>query len=137
MTRIVWKFLLLSTFPMMIEISGKSTSFASKMLVRLKTTNRKSSKFSKVKFWPKSRIQNSANIKPFNLELLTLLTCLIFLSWLEKCFEVIGNFQKFKCEGDWAKLRQKNCLLRQSWTKYLASRKEIQLNWARPQKYNI
>ena len=59
----------------------------------------------KVKFWPKTRTQNSANTKPLNLELLRQLTCFIFLSWLEKCFEEI--FQKFKCEGHWAKLRQK------------------------------
>ena len=91
-----------------------------------KTTNRESSKFSKVKFWPKPRIQNSANTKPLNLELLTQLTCFIFLSWLEKCFEVTEIFQKFKWEGDWAKLWQKICLLRQSWTKYLAQSKEIQ-----------
>ena len=91
-----------------------------------KTTNQESSKFCKVKFWPKSRIENKANTKPLNLELLRQLTCFIFLSWLEKCFEVTEIFQKFKCEGDWAKLQQKNCLFRQSWTKYLAQSKEIQ-----------
>ena len=33
------------------------------------------------------------------------LTCFIFPSWLEKCFEVIENTQRFECEGDWVKLR--------------------------------
>ena len=35
------------------------------------------------------------------------LTQLTFLSWLEKCFEVTEIFQKFKCEGGWAKLLAK------------------------------
>ena len=64
--------------------------------------------FSKVKVWPKPRTQNCANTKPLNLELLTQLACFIFLSRLEKCFEVTEIFQKFKCEGDWVKLREKN-----------------------------
>ena len=34
--------------------------------------------------------------------------------------------QKFKSEGDWAKLRPRICSLRQSWTKYLTQSKEIQ-----------
>ena len=42
------------------------------------TTNRQNWKFSKVKFWPKPRIQNSVNTKPLNLELLTQLACFIF-----------------------------------------------------------
>ena len=33
MTKIVWKLFLLSTLPMVIQLSGKSTNFASKMLV--------------------------------------------------------------------------------------------------------
>ena len=37
-----------------------------------------------------------------------------------KCFEVIENVPKFNFERDWTKLRPKICLLRQSWTKYLA-----------------
>ena len=65
------------------------------------TTNRQNWKFSKVKFWPKPRIQNSVNTKPLNLELLTQLACFIFTSWLEKCFEVSENIQKFKCEEDY------------------------------------
>ena len=66
---------------MMSQGSGKSTNFGSKMLFRSKkTTNRESSKVSKVKFWPKPRIQSSANTKPLNLELLTQLTYFIFLS---------------------------------------------------------
>ena len=91
---------------MMIQISGKSTNFGSKMFK--KQLIGKGSKFSKVKFWPKPRIQNSANTKPLNLELLTQLACFMFLSRLEKCFEVTEISQKFKCEGDWAKLRGKN-----------------------------
>ena len=45
-------------------------------------------KFSKVKLWPKPRIQNSANTNPLNLEYLTQVTWFIFTSWLEKCFEL-------------------------------------------------
>ena len=106
MTGIVWK------FSFTLYTSNDDSDFWKKYQFWLKnvqkTTNRESSKFSKVKFWPKPRIQNSANTKPLNLELLTQLTCFIFLAWLEKCFEVIEIFQKLKCEGDWAKLRQKN-----------------------------
>ena len=126
MTRIVWK------LSFTLYTSNDDSNFWKKYQFWLenvssfkKTTNRGSSKFSKVKFWPKPRIQNSANTDSLNLELLTQLTCFIFLSWLEKCFEVTEIFQKFKW-GDWAKLRQKICLLRQSWTKYLAQSKEIQ-----------
>ena len=57
---------------------------------------------------------------------LTQLTCFIFLSWLEKCFEVTENLKKFKFEGDWVELWPNICLLRQSRTKYLAQSKEIQ-----------
>ena len=32
---------------------------------------------------------------------LTQLTCLIFLTWLEKCFEVKENVQKFSFKGEW------------------------------------
>ena len=32
-------------------------------------------------------------------------------------------------KGNWAKLRPKLCLLRQSWTKYLEQNREIELNW--------
>ena len=84
------------------------------------------SKFSKVKIWPIPRKENSANTKSLNLELLTHLTCIIFLSSLEKWFEATEIYQKFKREGDWAKLRQSICLLRQSWTKYLAQSKVMQ-----------
>ena len=35
------------------------------------------------------------------------MTCFIFFSWLEKCFEVTENVQKFNFEGDWAKVRLK------------------------------
>ena len=53
------------------------------------------------------------------------LTWFMFLSRSEKCFEVTEIFQKFKCEEDFAKLRPKICLHRQSWAKYLAQSKEI------------
>ena len=63
-------FLLLSTLPMMICLSGRSTNFVSKMLVHSKKkTNRQSLTFFKVKFWPKPKIKNSANTKPLNLKL--------------------------------------------------------------------
>ena len=127
MTRIVWK------LSFTLYTSNDDSNFWKKYQFWLenvssfkKTTNRGSSKFSKVKFWPKPRIKNSANTKPSNLELLTQLICFIFLTWLEKCFEATEIFQKSKREGDWAKLRQKICLLRQSWAKYLAQSKEIQ-----------
>ena len=31
-------------------------------------------------------------------------------------------------EGDWAELTQKNCLFRESWSKYLEQSREIQQN---------
>ena len=113
-------FPLLSPLPIMIQLSGKSTKLAQKCQFVQKTTNRKSWKFSKVKFWPKPSIQNKAYIKPLNLELLRQLNSFVFSSRLEKCFEVTENAQKLKCKGDWAKLLPNICLLRQSWTKYLA-----------------
>ena len=99
MTRIVWK------FSFTLYTSNNESNFWKKyqfwlkiVILVKKTTNRESSKFSKVKFWPKPRIQNSANTKPLNLELLTELTCFIFTSWLEKCFEITENIQKYKCD---------------------------------------
>ena len=59
-------------------------------------TNRQSWKFFKVKFWPNAKIQNSANTKPLNLELLMELACFIFTSWLDKCFEVTENIPKIQ-----------------------------------------
>ena len=44
-----------------------------------KTTNQQIRKFSRIKLSPVSIIQNSANTKPSNLELLTNLTCLIIV----------------------------------------------------------
>ena len=110
MNRIVWKFsFILHTF-------NDNSTFCKKdqFFLLQKTTNWQSWKFSKVKFWHKPRIQNSAKTKLRNLEFLTQLTCIIFLSWLEKCFEVTDNVQTFKREGDWDKLRIKICLLRQN-----------------------
>ena len=49
-------------------------------------------------------MQNSANIKPLNLELLMELTYFTFTSWFEKCFENTENIQKFYCEGAWVML---------------------------------
>ena len=59
---------------MKIQLSRKSANFGSKMLVCSEKSNQPSGKFSKVKFLPKLRMQNSANAKPLNLELLTELT---------------------------------------------------------------
>ena len=39
-------------------------------------------------------------------------------------FEVTEDIQKFKYEEELAKLRPKLCLLRQSWPKYFAQRKD-------------
>ena len=102
--KILWpgfseNFLLLSRLPMMIQLSGKSTRFVSKMLLCQKTTNRKSWNFSKVKLWPKPRTQNSPKIKPLGLEHLMQLTWYISWSWLEKRFEVTENVQKLKKTG--------------------------------------
>ena len=59
-------------------------------------------------------MQNSANRKPLNGELLTELTWFIFTSLLGKCFEVREKSRRFKCEGDFGKLRPKVCSLMQS-----------------------
>ena len=99
----------------------KVSTLAPKSFFLQKTTNRQSWKVSKVKFWPKPTIQNSANTKPINLELLTELTCFRFTSCLEKCFEVTENIQYIKCEKDWTKLRPKICFLRESENFHLLS----------------
>ena len=64
--------------------------------------------FLNANFYLTPKIQNSAHTKELNSELLTELTCFIYRSWMEKCFEVTEKIQKFKCEGNWAKLRPKN-----------------------------
>ena len=122
---------------MMIQLSGKNTNFCSKMLVPSKTARRQNWKFSKVKFWPKARMQISANTKPLNLEFLRQMTCITFWSWLEKCFKVTENFQKWMCEGDWARLQRKNYFFRQSSTKCLVRNREIQQNLTGIQECNI
>ena len=82
---------------------------------------------SRVNFWPKVNIQNSACTKPFlKFGSLMQLTCLIFSIKMEKCFDDIQNVKKLKFEEDWAELRQKNCFLRQSWTKHLEQNRDIQ-----------
>ena len=63
-------------------------------------------------------IEKSAKTKPLNLDLFTQLNCFIFISRLEKCFEVTDVFPKLECEGDWAMFQSKNCLHRQSLSKY-------------------
>ena len=112
-------------FQWCLNLRGKVPSFAQKCYFAQKTTNWKSSTFSTVKIWSKPTIQNSSNTKHLKLELFTRLICFIFLSWLEKCFEVTKIFHRFNSEGNWTKLRQKFCLLRQSWKKYLIQTKEI------------
>ena len=63
-------------------------SLAQKCYFREKATNRESSKLSKVKIWPRLRMQISSNTEQLNFERLTQLTCFIFLSRLEKYFEL-------------------------------------------------
>ena len=57
-------------------------------------------------------MQNSANTKPLDLELLTEPTWFIFTLWFEKCFEVTETIQKLMPEGNWDKLPLKRFLLR-------------------------
>ena len=61
----------------------------------------------------------------------------IFLKRMEKCFDNIQNVKKLKFEADWAELRPKICLFRQSWAKYLEQNREIQENWTGQEKFDI
>ena len=54
----------------MIRISGKIVNLAKKCYFYQKTTNKQNWKLFKVKFWPKSNLQNRAYKKQFNLELI-------------------------------------------------------------------
>ena len=47
------------------------------------------------------------------------------------------NVKKLKFQEDWAELRPKNCLLRQSYAKYLEQIREIQWNWTRQETFDI
>ena len=38
---------------------------------------------------------------------------------MEECFDNIQNLKKLKSKEDWAELRPKRCLLKDSWAKYL------------------
>ena len=62
-------FFLLSTLPMMIQISGKSAHLAQKCYFYQKLPISKVESFLKSNFWPKSNTQNIAYTKPLNLEL--------------------------------------------------------------------
>ena len=62
-------FFLLSTLPMMIQISGRSAHLSQKCYFYQKTTNKQIWKLFKVKFCPKLNMQNNAYTKPLNLEL--------------------------------------------------------------------
>ena len=47
------------------------------------------------------------------------------------------NVKNLKFEEDWANLRPKLCLLRQSRAKYLEQNREIQRNWSGKEKFDI
>ena len=64
--------------------------------------------------------------KTFKFGVLTQLTGIIFSLKIRKCFNNIQNVKKLEFEEDWAELRPKNCLLRQSWAKDLEQNGEIQ-----------
>ena len=81
----------------------ESINFGSILIIWI--NNRQSWKFSKVKFWPKTKIKNIANTEPLNFQLLLELNRFIFTSWLEKGFEVTENIQKINCEENRAKLQ--------------------------------
>ena len=95
MNKIIWKFSFTLYISSDIQLSGKSINFGSKNVSSFKKQLiGEVESFLKLNFGPKPRMQNSANTKPLNLELLTQPTCFIFLSWLQKCFEVTENVQK-------------------------------------------
>ena len=91
--KIVWQ------FSFALYSSNDDSTFRKKYRFWLNNVSSFRKQSAKLKvFWPKPRIQNNANTKPLNLELLTELTCFIFTSWLEKCFEITENIQKYKCD---------------------------------------
>ena len=79
MTRIVWK------FSFTLYTSNDDSSFRKKYQFWLKNVSLFKKQLidkvesSEVQFWSKPRIQNSANLKPLNLEVLTQLTCFVFI----------------------------------------------------------
>ena len=106
MTRIVWKFCFTlytsnSNFWEKYQFWLKNVSSIKEQLVG------KGESF-KVKFWPKPSIQNNPNTKPLNLELLKQLSCFIFLSWLEKFFEVTENVQNIQVQSRMDQVTAKN-----------------------------
>ena len=54
---------------MMIQVFKKSAHLAQKNSYMKKTTNKQSQKLSKVKFWPKLSVWNSAYIKSLDFKL--------------------------------------------------------------------
>ena len=62
-------FFLLSSFPIMIQISGKSAHLPQKCHFFQETTMSRVEGFLTSVFWPKSNIKNSVYTKPLNLEL--------------------------------------------------------------------
>ena len=103
----------------------KKQSFGWKMLVLSKMYQ-----WSRLKgFWSyvltQARYAKSYLHKNIKFGTLAQLNYFIFYQRLEKWFEVIENVNKLKFEGDWAELRPKVCLLKQSRTKYLEQNREI------------
>ena len=112
-------FFLLSTDPMMIEISGKMLIWFKK-LSSVKTVPRSNGdSFLQSVFdlnWIcKMLLTNNDQIWTFNAtDLLD-----IFLKYWRNTLIKYKISKKLKFEEDWAELRPKFCLLRQSWAKYL------------------
>ena len=70
-------------------------------------------------------MQNTAYPKPLKLEFNSTDVPPIFLKDWRNAL-VIKNVKKLKFQEDWAELRPKNILLRQSYAKYLEQIREIQ-----------
>ena len=79
MTRIVWKLFFYSLyFQWWFNYLERVPILAQKCQFVQKTTNQQSWKSSKVKFWPKPKVQNNAKTKPLNFELLHIWLALYF-----------------------------------------------------------
>ena len=90
-----------------------------------KTINKQSWKLSKVKFWPKLNMENNTYTKLFKCGTLPQLTCFISLLNIG---EMLWSHRKLQRTEVLRKLGQpmtKNCLLRQSHTKYLEPNRGI------------
>ena len=113
MTKIVWNlFFLLSTLPMMIQISEK-------VLIWLKKANfiKKPPVSKRESFW-KSNFDQKLIYKTINFVILTQLDRFIFSLKIKEVLWSYRKSQKLKFEENWEELWQKICLFRHFWTKY-------------------